>query len=52
MLNRLCNETDRVLPIIGDDLRELRARYLATGFVPVPKPDQLDWRDGTPLKDL
>ncbi len=52
ILNRLCNETDRILPLIGDNLRELRKHYQATGLVPVPVPNQLDWRDGAPLSSL
>lgn len=52
MLNRLANETDRILPILGDDLRTLRDRFLATGMVPTPAENQLDWRDGQPLSEL
>lgn len=51
-LNRLINEPDRTLPVIGDNLREIRAKYQATGLVPVPVPGQVDWRTGGPLKDL
>lgn len=52
MLNRVCRETERILPLIGDNLRSVRERYLATGFVPVPQEPQFDWRDGTPLAEL
>jgi hypothetical protein len=52
MLNRLCNETDRILPILGDDLRVLREHFLRTGLVPIPRAPQFDWRDGTPLSEL
>lgn len=51
MLNRLNNE-DRTLPILGDDLRAQRKHYQATGLVAVPAPNQVDWRDGTPLSEL
>jgi hypothetical protein len=51
MLNRLANETDRILPLIGDDLRTLRERYRATGMLPIPAPGALDWRDGQPLSE-
>jgi hypothetical protein len=52
LLNRISNETDRILPVIGDNLRELRAHFLATGLVPVPAAGQLDWRTGKPLSEL
>jgi hypothetical protein len=52
MLNRLCNETDRILPILGDDLRVLREHFLRTGLVPIPSAQQLDWRDGVPLSEI
>ncbi len=52
MLNRLINEPDRFLPLIGDNLRVLRKRYQETGLVPCPPPDMLDWRTGQLLKDL
>lgn len=52
MLNRIANETERILPIIGDDLRVLREQYRSNGTVPIPQPGQLDWRDGQPLSEL
>lgn len=52
MLNRVCQETERILPIIGHGLREMRQHYLATGLVPVPAPDQRDWRDGKLLSEI
>jgi hypothetical protein len=52
VLNRLCNETERITPLIGDNLRELRAQYQATGMVPVPEPNMRDWRDGKLLSEL
>lgn len=52
MLHRVCHETERILPILGDDLRVVRARFLATGLVPIPRAPQFDWRDGTPLSSL
>lgn len=51
LLNRVCNETDRILPLIGSDLRKMREHYMATGLVPVPAPGQRDWRDGTLLSE-
>ena len=52
MLNRLANETDRILPIIGDNLRQLRSQFFATGMVPIPEPNMRDWRDGVLLSEL
>lgn len=52
MLNRLANETDRILPLIGDDLRVLRARFRETGTVPIPREPMVDWRDGQPLCEI
>lgn len=52
MLNRMANETSRILPTIPEGLRALRARFLATGLVPVPQGEGTDWRDGTPLREL
>lgn len=49
MLNRVRNENTRILPTIGSNLRAMRERFLATGLVALPEPDQKDWRDGTPL---
>lgn len=52
VLNRVCNETDRIRPIIGSNLRSLRERYQATGLVPIPRSPETDWRDGMPLSML
>lgn len=52
MLHRVCHETDRVLPIIGDSLCAARAHFLRTGLVAIPRSPQTDWRDGTPLSEL
>lgn len=52
VLNRLNNEPERILPLIGDNLRALRKRYMETGLVPVPAPGQIDWRTGLPLSEL
>lgn len=52
VLNRLCNETSRITPLMGENLRAARAHYQATGLVAIPREPQLDWRDGAPLKDL
>lgn len=52
VLNRLCNETDRITPLIGDNLRALRERYQATGLVPIPREPMVDWRTGEPLSSL
>lgn len=51
LLNRVRNETDRIVPIIADDLPALRAEFHATNLVPLPT-EIADWRDGQPLKDL
>jgi hypothetical protein len=52
ILNRLVRETERMHPLVGDGLRELRAHFIDTGCVPRPEPAETDWRDGTPLKDF
>jgi hypothetical protein len=52
VLNRLANETHRITPLLGENLRAARAHFQATGLVPIPRGDLTDWRDGTPLKDL
>lgn len=52
MLNRLCNETDRILPLIGDNLRAARAHFMATGLVAIQRDVTTDWRDGQPLCEL
>lgn len=52
LLNRVCNETERITPLLPEGLREMRARFLSTGIVTVPQGPGEDWRDGTPLKDL
>lgn len=52
MLNRLANETDRIVPLIGDSLRAARAHFLSTGLVSIPREPQCDWRDGVLLSDL
>lgn len=52
LLNRLANETDRILPTMGQDLRVLRERFQRTGLVPLPLLNQLDWRDGQLLSEL
>lgn len=46
MLNRLMQEPQRILPLLGDNLHELRLHY---PMVPIPVEPQFDWRDGTPL---
>jgi hypothetical protein len=52
VLNRLNNETDRILPLIGEGLREQREYYQRTGLVRLPLPGQVDWRDGKLLSEL
>ena len=52
LLNRVRNETTRVLPLFPEGLRAMRQEFLATGMVPIPAGPSEDWRDGTPLKDL
>lgn len=52
VLNRLNNETDRILPLIGEGLREQREYYRRTGLVRLPLPNQVDWRDGKPISEL
>lgn len=51
-INRVIRETDRTLPIIGDNLRVVRARYQSIGLVPVPREPLVDWRDGQLLSEL
>ena len=52
MLNRLSNETERTLPIIGDELFAKREVFQATGYVSLPEPNATDWRDGQKLSEL
>ena len=52
LLNRLRSETGRTLPLFPEGLRAMRANFLATGLVPIPRGPLTDWRDGTPLKEL
>lgn len=51
LLNRVRNETSRIVPTLPENLAVIRAEYQATGLVPIPTTET-DWRDGTPLKDL
>lgn len=51
-LNRLWNEKDRVLPLIGNGLRAIRNRYFEIGAVPIPSGPTHDWRDDKPLSEL
>lgn len=51
-LNRLCHETERIVPLFPLGLRAIRDEWLKTGLVPVPRGPEFDWRDGTPLKEL
>ncbi len=52
VLNRLINEANRSLPLIGENLREQRDYFQRTGLVKLPRANQLDWRDGQPLSEL
>lgn len=51
MLHRMTYGSE-VTPFLGDGLRVMRKRFLETGMVPLPAPNQVDWRDGTPLSQL
>lgn len=52
LLNRLYNEGDRITPLIGNGLGELRRQWRENGTVPIPAPGQTDWRDGKLLSEL
>lgn len=52
LLNRLVNETERIVPILPEGLRAMRTEFLSTGMVPIPQGPALDWRDNTPLELL
>lgn len=52
ILYRVCHETDRVTPLIGENLRSARAHYQATGLISIPREPQFDWRDGAQLSSL
>lgn len=51
LLNRVCNETERITPILPEGLRTIRGDFLATGLVPIPSGPDEDWRGGK-LSDL
>lgn len=51
MLNRVTRE-ERVTTLGGVSLRELRAQFLDTSFVPIPRTPDYDWRDGKPLAEM
>jgi hypothetical protein len=48
LINRVINEP-RIVPILPQDLRALRAGYLESGIVPIPDEPSKDWRDNAPL---
>jgi hypothetical protein len=52
LLNRVRYETGRILPLLPEGLRAIRAEFLATGMVPIPSGPETDWRDGSPLSSL
>jgi len=52
LLNRVCNETSRITPILPEGLRTIRERFMMFGMVPIPRGPALDWRDNTPLELL
>lgn len=52
LLNRLYNESERITPLIGNGLGELRRQWRENGTVPIPAPGAIDWRDGKPLSEL
>lgn len=52
LLNRVRNETGRVLPLFPEGLRAMRQEFLANGMVPIPTGPSEDWRDGTKLSEL
>lgn len=52
LLNRVINETKRIVPLYPEGLRALRDRFLATRMMPIPAAGIHDWRDGTPLSEL
>lgn len=52
MLSRVCRDTDRILPIIGDEISAKRKMFQASGYVTLPIPNSEDWRDGQKLSEL
>lgn len=51
LLNRVLNEA-RVTPILPQNLRGQRDKFLHTGYVDVPTGPVCDWRDNSPLSDI
>ena len=51
LINRVVNEA-RTTPILGQDLRAIRAEFQESGFVPIPTEPTVDWRSGESLATL
>jgi glycosyl transferase family 7 (putative galactosyltransferase) len=51
LINRVVNEA-RIVPILPQNLRGMREKWLGTGLVDVPTGPKYDWRDNTPLSEL
>jgi hypothetical protein len=51
LINRVINEA-RITPILPQNLRGIREKYLATGLVDIPSGPTTDWRDDSPLSSL
>ncbi len=52
LLNRVRNETTRILPLIPEHLAKQRDRLLSDGVVNVPREPLESWIDLKPLKEL
>lgn len=48
LLNRVLNEA-RIIPLLPQNLRGLREKFLATGLIDIPSGPRTDWRDNSSL---
>lgn len=48
LINRVINEA-RIVPLLPQNLRGIRDRYLHSGIVDIPSGPTRDWRDDSPL---
>ncbi len=52
LLNRVRNETQRTIPLLPENIRAARDRFLSTGMVEIPDGPKTDWKDGAELSTL
>ncbi len=52
LLNRVRNETSRILPIVPENIAKQRDRLASDGMINVPREPEFSWIDLKPLKEL